>query len=84
MHLLLFVSPLIIDMSLSKNGEDSKMEYITAKEAAEKWGISERRVQVLCQQGKVESARRLGWAWAIPEDTQKPKDKRFKTLINVL
>lgn len=54
------------------------MEYITAKEAAEKWGISQRRVQVLCTQGKIEGAKRLGWAWAIPQNADKPKDKRFK------
>ena len=36
------------------------MEYITAKEAAEKWGISQRRVQVLCEQGRVDGAKRLG------------------------
>jgi len=43
------------------------MDYITAKEAAEKWGISQRRVQHLCEQGRVAGAVRLGWAWAIPK-----------------
>jgi hypothetical protein len=52
------------------------MEYITAKEAASKWGISERRVQVLCEQGRIEGVQRLGKAWAIPQNTQKPVDKR--------
>lgn len=54
------------------------MEYITAKEAAEKWGISQRRVQVLCEQDRVTGARRLGWAWAIPGDAPKPEDARLK------
>lgn len=54
------------------------MEYITAKEAADKWGISARRVQVLCEQNRVNGAVRLGWAWAIPRDTKKPHDKRTK------
>ncbi len=54
------------------------MEYITAKEAAEKWGISQRRVQLLCWQDRVDGAKRLGWAWAIPEDAPKPKDARLK------
>lgn len=53
------------------------MEYITAKEAAAKWGISQRRVQVLCSQGKVDGAKRLGWAWAIPQSSMKPDDARF-------
>lgn len=41
------------------------MEYITANEAAEKWGISGRRVQLLCKQGRIRGARRFGWAWVI-------------------
>jgi len=55
-----------------------EMEYITAKEAAEKWGISQRRVQVLCEQGRVAGAVRLGWAWAIPKKMDKPADARIK------
>ena len=38
----------------------------TLEEAAQNWGITERRVQVLCLQGKIEGVVRLGWAWAIP------------------
>ncbi len=54
------------------------MEYMTPKEAAIKWGITERRVQALCTAGKVEGAARLGIAWAIPKHAQKPKDGRYK------
>jgi excisionase family DNA binding protein len=54
------------------------MEYITTKEAAEKWGLTERRVQVLCKQGKIPGVFRLGWAWAIPKDATKPEDKRHQ------
>ncbi|MCX8129689.1 MAG: helix-turn-helix domain-containing protein [Clostridia bacterium] len=56
------------------------MDYITAKEASEKWSISERRVQVLCRQGKIPGVYRLGWAWAIPKDAMKPKDDRHKNI----
>lgn len=52
------------------------MEYITAKEAAIKWGISERRVQLLCEQGRISGVQRLGKAWAIPKESEKPVDKR--------
>ncbi len=52
------------------------MNYITTKETAEKWGLSERRVQVLCRQGKISGVFRLGWAWAIPRDAAKPEDHR--------
>ena len=55
------------------------MEHITAKQAAEKWNISQRRVQVLCEQGRIRGAVRLGWAWAIPKDAEKPEDARIKT-----
>lgn len=54
------------------------MDYMTAKEAAQKWGISERRVQVLCEQGRIERVARLGKSWAIPKDSQKPLDARKK------
>lgn len=52
------------------------MDYLTAKQAAEKWYISQRRVQVLCEQGRIKGAVRLGWAWAIPKDAEKPIDLR--------
>lgn len=52
------------------------MEYITAKEAANKWNISERRVQLLCEESRIEGVQRLGKAWAIPKDSKKPLDKR--------
>lgn len=53
------------------------MDYITTKEAAEKWGLTERRVQVLCRQGKILGVFRLGWAWAIPKNADKPVDGRI-------
>ena len=53
------------------------MYYITVKEAAEKWEISARRVQLLCEQGRIEGVVQLDWAWAIPRETEKPKDARF-------
>ncbi len=53
------------------------MEFITAKEAAEKWGITPRRVQVLCAEGRIPGAWRLGNAWAIPVNSEKPRDERI-------
>lgn len=55
------------------------MEYLTIKQAAEKWNISERRIQVLCRVNRIEGAKRFGWAWVIPEDTEKPVDARVTT-----
>lgn len=52
------------------------MDYISAKEAAEKWGITRRRVQVLCEQNRIPGVFKIGNAWAIPADAKKPDDKR--------
>jgi len=54
------------------------MNYMTTREAALKWDISERRVQVLCGQGRIEGQFRLGNAWAIPANAKKPEDARKK------
>ncbi len=52
------------------------MEYIKAAKAAEKWGISPRRVRVLCAEGKIEGAIRKGKLYMIPENAPKPPDGR--------
>lgn len=52
------------------------MEYITAKQAGEKWNISERRVQLLCEQGRIEGVYRLGKAWAIPKANRQKKKRK--------
>lgn len=52
------------------------MDYISIAEAAEKWGITRRRVQVLCNQGRIPGLAKLGKAWAIPKDAEKPADAR--------
>ncbi len=65
---------------LSSNGVEY-MEYMTAKEAAAKWSISERRVQVLCEQERIDNVARLGKSWAIPKDAIKPPDARRKRTL---
>ncbi len=54
------------------------MEYISACEASQKWGVSVRRVQYLCSHGMVPGAMRIGRACAIPADAEKPGDARCK------
>ena len=55
------------------------MQYMTPKQAGELWGISERRVQVLCVNGQVDGAERIGGkVWLIPKDALKPIDGRTK------
>lgn len=53
--------------------------YIKIQEASVKWGISERRINTLCLEGRIEGAEKFGNAWAIPEDAEKPSDGRIKT-----
>lgn len=50
--------------------------YISAKEAAKRWGISERRVRILCSEGRVDGVQRTSWAWNIPSEAPKPGDGR--------
>lgn len=52
--------------------------YITVNQAAEKWGISDRRVRILCSEGKIPGAYREGRSWKIPNDASKPTDGRYK------
>ena len=52
------------------------MDYITAREAAEKWGVSERRINQYCAEGRIPGAERFGGAWAIPAGAEKPGDPR--------
>lgn len=52
------------------------MEYIRAAKAAEKWGISARRVRILCAEGKIPGVVRKGNLYMIPADAQKPLDGR--------
>lgn len=52
------------------------MGYITAGQAAKKWEISQRRVQILCAENRIEGTFKLGEAWAIPENAEKPDDNR--------
>ena len=48
------------------------------KEASTKWNISERRIRKLIQDGRIEGAKKIGMLWDIPDDTDKPVDKRVK------
>ena len=58
--------------------------YITVKEAAAKWGISDRRIRVLCSEGKIPGAFQIGRGWKIPIDAEKPADGRFKSKESIL
>ena len=53
--------------------------FMTTKEAAEKWGITVRRVQVLCSQDRIPGATKIGSFWVVPKEAEKPKDQRIKS-----
>jgi len=58
--------------------------FMTVKQASEKWGISDRRVRILCAEGKIPGAYQEGRAWKIPIDAVKPADGRYKTKESLL
>lgn len=58
--------------------------YITVKQAAATWGISDRRVRKLCEEGRISGVIRKGRSWMIPEGAKKPKDGRFKAAEDIL
>lgn len=53
--------------------------YIKIQEASARWGISERRINTLCLEGRIKGAEKFGNAWAIPDDAEKPVDGRIKS-----
>ena len=53
--------------------------YMKVSDASVKWGISNRRIVTLCNEGRIDGAIKFGNTWAIPEDTEKPKDERIKS-----
>lgn len=55
-------------------------EYISVKEVAVKWEISERRVQKLCEENRIAGVLRFGRSWMIPKDAEKPNDLRKERL----
>lgn len=56
------------------------MEYMSCPEAAAKWGISERRVQILCKENRIPGVSKIGYMWLIPKEAEKPIDKRKRKI----
>lgn len=55
------------------------MNFLSIKETSEKWGLSARRIQVLCANNRIPGAQRIGNMWVIPDDAEKPSDARIKS-----
>ena len=54
------------------------MEYISVRQAAKKWGVSERRVQQMCEADIINGSKKFSHLWMIPDDAIKPVDRRYK------
>ena len=55
------------------------MDILTIKEASSAWGISVRRITVLCNEGRIAGAKKIAGVWLLPKDVKKPKDARIKS-----
>lgn len=55
------------------------MEYLSVHQAAEKWELSTRRIQVLCNERRIPGAIKIGYAWVVPINAEKPSDARIKS-----
>lgn len=56
--------------------KEAEMDYFTTIEMSKEWGISSRRIALLCEQNRVEGAVKKGKTWLIPYGTMKPQDAR--------
>ena len=54
------------------------MDYMTLKEASEKWGVTPRQINYLCASGRIPGAVKMATIWLIPRDAEKPIDGRTK------
>lgn len=55
------------------------MKYITTVEAGKKWGLTSRRVGILCSEGRIPDIQKAGNTWLIPDTAEKPADARIKS-----
>lgn len=58
--------------------------FMTVKQAAEKWGISDRRVRTLCAEDRIPGSYRSGRSWVIPADAVKPADGRYHSTESLI
>ena len=54
------------------------MDYMTLKEASEKWGVTPRQINYLCASGRIPGAVKMAGVWLIPKTAEKPVDGRAK------
>ena len=57
------------------------MDYMTLKEAGQKWNVTPRQVNYLCSGGRIPGAVKMAGVWLIPKETDKPADRRYKKQV---
>ena len=72
-------APLHLIYNIWVGGAD--MDYMTLKEASEKWGVSSRQVNYYCVEGRIPGAVKMAGVWLIPKETDKPADRRYKKQV---
>ena len=55
------------------------MDFLSVTEISKAWGVTPKRIQVLCRDGRIPGAGKIGPVWLIPKDAQKPSDARIKS-----
>lgn len=55
------------------------VEYLSISQVSDKWGITGRRIQTLCNEGRIIGAVKIGRYWAVPADAVRPEDKRIRS-----
>lgn len=69
-------APLHLIYNIWVGGAD--MDYMTLKEASEKWGVSSRQVNYYCVEGRIPGAVKMAGVWLLPKTAEKPTDRRRK------
>ncbi len=62
---------------------EGEIFFNSSEETAKRWGISDRRVRILCEKGQVSGARRNGKLWEIPQSAEKPRDGRTMRSLGI-
>ncbi len=73
-----FIRLCVYDRINIRCGGIQMLDYILVEQASEKWEISKRRIQKLCEESRIDGVIRFGRSWAIPKDAEKPVDARKK------
>lgn len=78
-NIIYFVYLCVIKSDFRAKNKEVNMGYLSISQTAKKWGITARRIQRLCADGRIPGATKIGSYWAVPADAKKPRDERIKS-----